>query len=109
MKWDRKAGGRSTPADLEQSKPAASVEFNYTKLIHGWPKHEGKTFGPTQIHKALAAGYFVLARINEAPVEVTVTKARLVNGALQCLVSEGWRFPLSVRTINPANMRGIKL
>lgn len=80
------------------------------ELLPPWPKkYFGQSFGPSLIHKAMEAGFYVLARIAEAPKEVRIADARWQDGALQVLVGEGWRFPLSLRTVSPTDLREIKL
>lgn len=80
------------------------------ELLPPWPKkYFGQSFGPSLIHKAMEAGFYVLARIAEAPKEVRAYEARWSDGALQIRCGEGWRFPLSLRTVSPADLRGIKL
>lgn len=58
----------------EMPKPEPVLEFDLTKPF---PEKVGhRKFSPSLIDHALKAGYFVLARVNEAPVEVAVSKAR---------------------------------
>ena len=100
---------RQRPTDLDDGPQRRErvIEFDLTPP---WPKkYFGQSFGPSLIHKAMEAGFYVLARIAEAPKEVRAYEARWANGALQVRCGEGWRFPLSLRTVSPADLRGIKL
>lgn len=96
-----------SPTDLDDGPQEKVVEFDLTPP---WPqRYFGQPFGPALINQAMQRGFYVLAKIPEAPREVKVYEARRKDGALEIRCGEGWRFPLSLRTVSPADLRGIKL
>lgn len=100
---------RQAPTDLDDGPQQQSkvVEFNVSRP---WPqKLKGQTFGPALINRSMKAGFYVLAWVDEVPVERRIADVRRKDGALQVLVAEGWRFPLSLRTVSPRDLRGVRL
>ena len=98
---------RKSPTDLDQppEKLAPLLEFDLTKP---WPeRYFGQRFGPSLIRKAQAAGYYVMAEIDDAPVPVTVNDARWEGEVLEVLTLEGYRIPQRLFTLT--SLRGYKL
>jgi hypothetical protein len=94
--------------DKRQQLLAPVLEFDFVKP---WPTtYYGQKFGPTLIRKAIAAGFYVMAEIPEAPVPVSVTNARWIPNvpeAIEVLVMEGWRIPYHIWTLS--NLKNVKL
>ena len=94
---------------VAKREPVAQlIEFEFVKPFP--ETYCGKKVGPAIVTRALKVGFFVLAKIDEAPVEVPVSNARRgIAGALEVLVLEGWRIPWALRTVDPRKMKGVKL
>ena len=108
---------RRAPTDLDESPaPLAPVlEFDYERCNdHGrdpWPTHHyGQKFGPSLIRKALKAGLYVMAEIDDAPRPVAVSDAHwagAANNVFEVVTAEGARIPTRVFTLR--SLKGYKL
>lgn len=103
----RRGDTRQSPTDLDQpeEKLAPILEFDLTKP---WPAtYYGSKFGPSLIRKALAAGLYIMAEIDEAPRPVVVSEARWEGEVLEVLTLEGYRIPSRLFTLT--SLSGYKL
>lgn len=109
----RNWSSRQSPSDLDtppQLEPVLDFDIRrnseYGRTT--WPeKHFGQKFGPAFINKALKAGKYVLADIEDFPRPVVVQGARWVGPVLEVLTLEGYRIPERVFTLE--SLKGFKV
>lgn len=109
------SNARQTPGELDDTPLKPILEFDYSRSqIPGtgsWPSvHFGQKFGPSLIRKALKAGLYVMAEIDDAPRPVAVNEARWAGSSgstLEVLTLEGYRIPSRVWTLT--SLKGFQL